>query len=104
MQTLQKTPQKRTSFTEQLVQRKWYGDKHGQTKVMLITSRQNSIYRKLVLNLKDVDLKLSSNENILGVQIEENLLWNGHFQYISKKIGSSLFMVVVINNIVLISR
>ena len=28
---------------------------------------------------------MSSNENILGIQIEENLLWNSHFQYISNE-------------------
>ena len=57
------------------------------TKVMLITSRQkrsNLQDNNLELNFNDVDLKLSSNEKILGVQIEENLLWNSHFQYISK--------------------
>ena len=53
------------------------------TKVMLITSRQKRPYlqdNNLELNFNDVDLKLSSNEKILGVQIEENLLWNSHFQ------------------------
>ena len=58
------------------------------TKVMLITSRQkrsNLQDNNLELNFNDVDLKLSSNEKILGVQIEENLLWNSHVQYISKK-------------------
>ena len=66
------------------------------TKVMLITSRQkrsNLQDNYLELNFNDVDLKLSSNENILGVQIEENLLWNSHFQYISKKIASSLWLL-----------
>ena len=54
------------------------------TKVMLITSRQkryNLQNDNLLLNSSGVDLKLSSNEKILGVQIEENLIWNGHFQY-----------------------
>ena len=58
------------------------------TKVMLITNRQkrsNLQDNNLELNFNDVDLKLSSNEKILGVQIEENLLWNSHVQYISKK-------------------
>ena len=66
------------------------------TKEMLITSRQkrsNLQGYNLELNFNDVDLKLSSNEKILGVQIEENLLWNSHFQYISKKIASSLWLL-----------
>ena len=57
------------------------------TKVMLITSRQKRYKLQndsLFLNSNGVDLKLSSNEKILGVQIEENLIWNGHFLYISK--------------------
>ena len=66
------------------------------TKVMFITSRQkrsNLQDNNLELNFNDVDLKLSSNEKILGVQIEENLLWNSHFQYISKKIAFSLWLL-----------
>ena len=66
------------------------------TKVMLITSRQKRYKLQndsLFLNSDGVDLKLSSNEKILGVQIEENLIWNGHFQYISKKIASSLWLL-----------
>ena len=50
------------------------------TKVLLITSRQKSynLQNDNVL-LNSNDLKLSSNEKILGVQIEDNLIWNGHF-------------------------
>ena len=66
------------------------------TKVMLITSRQklyNLQNDNLLLKSCGVDLKLSSNEKILGVQIEENLIWNDHFQYTSKKIVSSLWLL-----------
>ena len=66
------------------------------TKVMLITSRQkrsNLQDNNLEFNFNDVDLKLSSNKKILGVQIEENLLWNSHFQYISKKLASCLWLL-----------
>ena len=62
------------------------------TKVLLITSRQkryNLQNDNVLLNSNGFDLKLSSNDKILGVQIEDNLIWNGHFQYISKKITSS---------------
>ena len=55
------------------------------TKVMLITSRQKRN------NLKNSDLSL--NEKVLGVHINENLPWNGHFQYISKKISSHLWLL-----------
>ena len=66
------------------------------TKVMLITSRQKRYNLKnsdLSLNFKDADLKLTSNEKVLAVQIDENLLWNGHFQYISNKISSHLWLL-----------
>ena len=66
------------------------------TKVMLITSRQKRYTLQddsLLLNSNGVDLKLSSNEQILGVQLEENLILNVHFQYISKKIASSLWLL-----------
>ena len=45
----------------------------------------------LYLNYNDIDLKLTSNEKILGVHIEENLTWNFHFQFISEKISMWLF-------------
>ena len=66
------------------------------TKVMLITSRQKRYTLKisdLSLNLKDADLKLTSNEKVSGVHIDENLLWNGHLQYISKKISSHSWLL-----------
>ena len=66
------------------------------TKVMLIISRQKRYNLKnsdLSLNFKDADLKLTSNEKVLAVQIDENLLWNGHFQYISNKISSHLWLL-----------
>ena len=50
-------------------------------KVMLITSRQkrqSSQHDNLILKMNEVDLKLSSNEKILGINIDENLVWNGH--------------------------
>ena len=63
---------------------------------MLITSRQkrqSSQHDNLILKMNEVDLKLSSNEKILGINIDENLVWNGHYQYISKKIASSLWLL-----------
>ena len=33
--------------------------------------------------MNEVDLKLLSIEKILGINIDENLVWNGHYQYIS---------------------
>ena len=66
------------------------------TKVVIITSRQKRYNLKnsdLSLNFGDADLKLTSNEKVLGVHIDEKLLWNGHFQYITKKISSHLWLL-----------
>ena len=55
------------------------------TKVMLITSRQkrhnlqNSV---LSLRYNDNDIKISACNKILGVSVDENLLWNDQFHYI----------------------
>ena len=48
------------------------------TKLMLITSRQKRYNLKntdLSLNFSGADLKLTSNEKVLGIHIDENLLW-----------------------------
>ncbi|MCG7879537.1 MAG: reverse transcriptase domain-containing protein [Candidatus Thiodiazotropha endolucinida] len=69
------------------------------TKVMLITSRQKRTIMKdknLLLNYNDVELKLTSKEKVLGVHIEDNLLWNDHFLYISKKLSSYLWLLTQI--------
>ena len=73
------------------------------TKAMLIISRQKRYNLKnsdLSLNFKDADLKLTSNEKVLGVHIDDNLLWNGHFQYISEQISSHLWLLSQIKSFV----
>ena len=72
--------------------------KKNKTKVMLITNRQkwyNLQNDNLLLNSSGVDLKLSCNEKILGVPIEENfnLEWSFSINNISKKIASSLWLL-----------
>ena len=67
------------------------------TKLMLITSSQNPAYLKesnRSLNYNNFDLNLISNEKLLGVHTE-NLQWNVHFQYISKKLSSNLWLLHV---------
>ena len=68
----------------------------NKTKIMPLTTGQNrSGLQKcsLSLNYNDLDLKLTSSEKIFGVHIEENQTWNIHFQFISTKISSSLWLL-----------
>ena len=39
----------------------------------------------LTLIYNDFDLQLTSIENVLGVNIDDNLTWTGHFQNVAKK-------------------
>ena len=60
----------------------WLSEK---TKVILITSRQkrhnlqNSV---LSLRYNDIDIKMSACNKILGVYVDDNLLWNDQFHYL----------------------
>ena len=67
-----------------------------QTKVMFITSRQkrNNLYES-VLSLKynDIDIKMTTSDKILGVHVDENLSWNDHYQHVSKKVSSYLWLL-----------
>ena len=47
----------------------------------------------MFLNYNNFDQKLTSNEKKFGVHIEENILWNVHFQYISKRLYSDLWLL-----------
>ena len=75
------------------------------TKVMLITSRQKRLslqYAGLSLRYSDIDIKMTPSEKILGVHVDDNLMWNDHFQHVSKK--KIIFMVTKQNKIMFVSR
>ena len=66
------------------------------TKLMLIASRQkrNSLIDSdLNLTYNKLDLKNSTNEKILGVHVDQNFVWNNHFQHVSKKISTYLWLL-----------
>ena len=66
------------------------------TKVMLITSRQKRLSLQnpvLSLTFSDIDIKMTHADNILGVHVDDNLMWNNHFQHVSKKISSYLWLL-----------
>ena len=67
-----------------------------ETKVMLITSRQKRSQMSdntLTLTYNNLDLKLTHGEKVLGVNIDENLVWNSHFQQVLKKVPSYLWLL-----------
>ena len=62
-------------------------------KVMLITSRQkrqNSQNSDLSLRYNDMDIRMTTCDKILGVHVDENLMWNNQFQHVSRKLSSYL--------------
>ena len=66
------------------------------TKVMLITNRQkrNNLYESaLSLKYNDIDIKMTTSDKILGVHVDENLSWNDHYQHVSKKVSSYLWLL-----------
>lgn len=66
------------------------------TKIMLITSRQKRSTienSSLLLKYNDLDLKLTNTDKILGVHINENLIWNAQFQFVVKKVSSHLWLL-----------
>lgn len=66
------------------------------TKVLLITSRQKRQTLQdacLCIRYDEIDIKMTTGQKILGVQVDENLLWNNHFQLVTKKISSYLWLL-----------
>ena len=64
---------------------------------MLITSRQirsQMSDNTLTLTYNNLDLKLTHGEKVLGVTIDENLVWNLHFQQVVKKVSSYLWLLL----------
>ena len=66
------------------------------TKVMFITSRANKAQlanHVLSLRYSDKDIKITPSERILGVYVDDNLMWNNHFQHVSKQISYYLWLL-----------
>ncbi len=63
---------------------------------MLITTRQRRAIladNSLKLAYNDINLKITTGDKILGLKINENLLWNDHFNFVSKKVSSYLWLL-----------
>lgn len=68
----------------------------SKTKVMLISTRQKRASlndNKIDLTFNDIDLEMTSGDKILGLNINENLLWNDHFNFVSKKVSTYLWLL-----------
>ena len=66
------------------------------TKVMLITTRQKRLHINeniLSLSYNDVELQITTGDKILGVNIDENLVWNNHYQFVCKKVSSYIWLL-----------
>ena len=58
------------------------------TKVMLITSRQKRLSMHnpvLSLTYSDIDINMTQADKILGVHVDDNLMWNNHFSMFRRK-------------------
>ena len=63
---------------------------------MLITinqKRRGLNKEGLNLKYKDDTLQTTSNEKILGVFVDNNLLWSEHVKHITKKIASNIWLL-----------
>ena len=66
------------------------------TKVMLITSKQkrNCLQNPLLaLRYNDINIKMTTCDKILGIQVDENLIWNSQCQQVYKKASSYLWLL-----------
>ena len=66
------------------------------TKVMIITTRQKRLHLDeniLTLSYNDTELQITTGDKILGVNIDENLTWNNHYQFVCRKISSYIWLL-----------
>ena len=66
------------------------------TNVMLITSRQKrTVLNDAVLKLQcnDIDISITSCDKILGIHVDNNLTWTTHFNFLSKKLSSYMWLL-----------
>ena len=72
----------------------------AKTKVMLITTnqkRQRLCKTSFNLKYKDDSLNMTSSDKILGVFVDNNLLWADHVKHICKKISTYIWLLSKLN-------
>ena len=68
----------------------------AKTKVMLVTTnqkRQRLNTDSLCLSFKDEILQMITSDKILGVLVDNNLLWSAHAKHLAKKISSNIWLL-----------
>ena len=71
------------------------------TKIMLITTSQKRVRldeNLFTLTYNDVILQLTTTDKILGMNIKQNLIWNNHFQRVSRKVSSYIWLLLKIKS------
>ncbi len=66
------------------------------TKVIFITTPQKRTKMgniQLNVNYKNVSLKLTTGDKLLGVHIQDNLKWDTHINSIKRKIASNIWLL-----------
>ena len=66
------------------------------TKVMLLSTRQKRLHIDesiFVLNYNNTQLQVTTCDKILGINIEQNMQWNDHFQVVCKKMSSYIWLL-----------
>ena len=57
-----------------------------------------TLYPVLSLKYCDIDIKMTPYDKIFGVHVGNNLMWNNHFQHVSKKISPYLWLLSTIRS------
>ena len=68
----------------------------AKTKVMLVTTnqkRQRLNTASLKLDYMDESLQMVSCDKILGIFVDNNLMWSDHIKHITKKISSNIWLL-----------
>ena len=76
------------------------------TKVMLLATRQKRLHIDesiFVLNYDDTQLQVTTGDKILGINIEQNLQWNNHFQVVCTKMSSYIWLMSRISSYLILS-
>ena len=61
--------------------------------IAIVEKKRNSLIDSDVrITFNNIDLKNSNNEKILSVHVDQNFVWNNHFQQVSEKISSHLWL------------